>query len=152
MFGTSVTFIFSPTVTPQTTSITEFLKLLQNLVDKTRVSYSCVKHPMTAGDNICGRCANQHCSDCVVFPYGASGTAICIACALELGGVQRQHGGPKISRQALRKRMAAHQVEQAEQAVASSSAELTPSDLFLWLDDAHEATDLPGGWKQSYLP
>ncbi len=104
---------------------------------------------MSSGDHICRVCGSQYCSECVVFPYGASRGAVCIACALELGGVQRQHSNhPKLSRRAIRKRIAA---QQAEQPVATESdQELALPEIIEWLDDADEGSDLPGGWKQSY--
>ena len=104
---------------------------------------------MSSGEHICRVCGSQYCAECVVFPYGASRGAVCIACALELGGVQRQHSNhPKLSRRAIRKRIAA---QQAEQPVATDSAEeLALPQILEWLDDADEGSDLPGGWKQSY--
>jgi len=104
---------------------------------------------MSSGEHICRVCGSQYCPECVVFPYGASRGAVCIACALELGGVQRQHSNhPKLSRRAIRKRIAA---QQAEQPVTPMAVEETSQpDLIAWLDDADEGADLPGGWKQSY--
>ena len=104
---------------------------------------------MSSGEHICRVCGSQYCAECVVFPYGASRGAVCIACALELGGVQRQHSNhPKLSRRAIRKRIAA---QQAEQPVASDNdQELALPEIIEWLDDADEGSDLPGGWKQSY--
>lgn len=63
-----------------------------------------------------------------------------------------------MSSRAIKKRIAAHQSEQtaiaAQTALVSAqiSTQLSPPDFFLWLDDANEASEQPGGWKQSYQP
>jgi hypothetical protein len=104
---------------------------------------------MTAAEHVCGQCGTEYCPECVVFPFGVSRGAVCIACALELGGVQRQHSrNPKLSRREIRKRIAAQQAEAP--AATSTSDELPLPEPIIWLDDANEGSELPGGWKQSY--
>ncbi len=104
---------------------------------------------MTAAEHICGECGTQYCAECVVFPYGVSRGAVCIACALELGGVQRQHSrGPKLSRREIRKRIAAQKSEQLLQGAIQEPLPLP--EVISWLDDSGEGAELPGGWKQSY--
>lgn len=122
------------------------------------MSFSCVKHPMTMGEYICGECGHQFCPECVVFPFGTSKPPTCIACALELGGVRRQSTGrPKLTRKAIRQRLAEQRalqeanaaelarIEELEAANAAAS-EGDPS----WMDGAVEAEELPGGWKQTF--
>ncbi|MDQ2679374.1 MAG: hypothetical protein M3Y51_11570 [Actinomycetota bacterium] len=122
------------------------------------MSFSCVKHPMTMGEYICGECGHQFCPECVVFPFGASKPPTCIACALELGGVRRQRTGrPKLTRKAIRQRLAEQRALQDANAAALAEAaaieqgaasrhEQDPS----WLDGSVEAEELPGGWKQTF--
>ena len=123
------------------------------------MSFSCVKHPMTMGEYICGECGHQFCPECVVFPFGTSKPPTCIACALELGGVRRQRTGrPKLTRKAIRQRLAEQRELQrrnaellAEQtahldAAAESPGAQDPS----WMGGEVEAEELPGGWKQTF--
>lgn len=122
------------------------------------MSFSCVKHPMTVGEHICGECGHQFCPECVVFPFGASRPPLCIACALELGGVRRQASNrPKLSRRSIRQRLAlqrelattepeAVEPEPAPEAEPVSGVVTPP----VFLDDGVAADDLPGGWTQRY--
>ena len=117
------------------------------------MSFSCVKHPMTAGEYICGECGHQYCPECVVVPFWASKPPLCITCALEMGGVRRQATNrPKLTRKSIRQRLALQRSAAAERAVIEEttidSAE-APAEV-TWIDDSTEADDLPGGWKQSY--
>ncbi len=122
------------------------------------MSFSCVKHPMTMGEYICGECGHQFCPECVVFPFGASKPPTCIACALELGGVRRQRTGrPKLTRKAIKQRLAEQRALQEEQAaalaaVAAADAQMVAPDANdpSWMDGSVEAEELPGGWKQTF--
>lgn len=116
------------------------------------VSFSCVKHPMTMGEHICGECGHQFCPECVVFPFGTSRPPMCIACALERGGVRRQSvGRPKLTRRSIKERLAA-QRELADHASASrndrSDAPVVGGEEFL-RDDV-DPDRLPGAWRQQY--
>ncbi len=130
------------------------------------MSFSCVKHPMTMGEYICGECGHQFCPECVVFPFGPSKLPMCIACALELGGVRRQSTGrPKLARKSIRERLS---LQQEQQRAALSGDEVpeqsepqpelaepgtppvtTPEDD-AWLEGHVDADDLPGGWSRSF--
>jgi hypothetical protein len=122
------------------------------------VSFSCVRHPMTMGEHICGECGHQFCPECVVFPFGTSKPAMCITCALERGGVRRQSTGrPKLARKSIRDRIAlqrqltspapapAHEPV-ADQGPAAPPA-ATPDP---WLEGHVEPEDVPGAWRQEY--
>lgn len=117
------------------------------------MSFSCVKHPMTVGEYVCGECGHQFCPECVVFPFGTSKPPMCIACALERGGVRRQASNrPKLSRRSIRQRLSLQRqvVEQqtvVEQTPVEEAVETSPP---VWFDDTVEADDLPGGWKQNF--
>lgn len=120
------------------------------------MSFSCVKHPMTMGEYICGECGHQFCPECVVFPFGASKPPVCIACALELGGVRRQKvDRPKLARKSIKERLALQRTqsavptEPAPDAVAAGAAGSEPEDVE-WLDGSVDAEDVPGGWSTSY--
>ena len=122
------------------------------------MSFSCVKHPMTMGEYICGECGHQFCPECVVFPFGTAKPPTCIACALELGGVRRQRTGrPKLTRKAIRQRLAAQRELQdanaaalADAAAIEQSAAAEGAQDPSWLDGSVEAEELPGGWKQTF--
>ncbi len=123
------------------------------------MSFSCVKHPMTMGEYICGECGHQFCPECVVFPFGTAKPPTCIACALELGGVRRQKTGrPKLTRKAIRQRLAEQRQLQEEHAAAIAAAAAldaasqvpgaTPDPT--WMEGSVSAEELPGGWKQTF--
>ena len=118
------------------------------------MSFSCVKHPMTMGEYICGECGHQFCPECVVFPFGTSKPPTCIACALELGGVRRQSTGrPKLTRKAIRQRLTEQrelqaQLTQVAEATAATGPDEGGADAESgWLDGAEQ---MPGSWKQTY--
>lgn len=116
------------------------------------MSSSCVRHPMTLGSHICGDCGHQFCTECVVHPYGPSKAPLCIACALELGGVRRQRTGrPKLTRRSIRERLAAQRDGSATPIPADEPALDPPvTDRDPWLDGDVAAEELPGGWSQRY--
>lgn len=114
-------------------------------------SFSCVKHPMTMGEYICGDCGHQFCPECVVFPFGTAKPPLCIACALERGGVRRQSvGRPKLTRKSIKERLAL-QRQMADQAAASRAPErghVTSEDAFL--EGQVDPAELPGAWRKEY--
>lgn len=117
------------------------------------MSFSCVKHPMTSGEYICGECGHQFCPECVVFPFGTSKPPLCISCALELGGVRRQaNNRPKLTRKSIRQRLSMQREAIAHRDAAQQEAVVAPAEAaeVSWLDDTTEADNLPGGWKQTY--
>ncbi len=120
------------------------------------VSFSCVRHPMTMGEHICGECGHQFCPECVVFPFGTSKPAMCITCALERGGVRRQSTGrPKLARKSIRERIAlqrqltapAPAPEPAPDQAPAAPPAATPDP---WLEGHVEPEDVPGAWRQEY--
>lgn len=112
------------------------------------MSFSCVKHPMTMAQHICGECGHQFCPECVVFPFGASKPPFCITCALELGGVRRHATNrPKLTRKSIRRRLAMQRQIRTPEPVVQP-----PSDPNgqRWLDGAVDAQDVPGAWQQRF--
>ncbi len=70
---------------------------------------SCVRHPMAVSEHVCGRCGHEFCPECVVFPFGLSKSPMCISCALEAGGVRRQHTGrPRLSHKSVKRKVKGH--------------------------------------------
>ena len=115
------------------------------------MSFSCVKHPMTMAQHICGECGHQFCPECVVFPFGVSKAPACIACALELGGVRRQSTGrPKLTRKSIKQRLAMQR--QITPPKKPKAAPAPPPDRSeqQWMDGQVGADDVPGGWKRTY--
>ena len=115
-------------------------------------SSSCVKHPMTVGEHICGECGHQFCTACVVYPFGTAKPPICIACALERGGVRRQAvGRPKLTRKSIRERLA---LQRQREEVASAPHAPPPApaevDEQAWLGGDVDPVDVPGAWRQQY--
>jgi len=108
---------------------------------------------MTVGEHVCGECGHQFCPECVVFPFGTSRPPLCIACALELGGVRRQpRNRPKLSRRSIRQRLSLQRDLAKAQAAPEPSAPepteaVTPP---VFLGDDVVADELPGGWTQHY--
>ncbi len=116
------------------------------------VSFSCVKHPMTMGEYICGDCGHQFCPECVVFPFGTTRPPMCIACALERGGVRRQSvGRPKLTRRSIKERLAM-QRDLADRAAASRTPQHAEpgGSREEFLRDDEDPDRLPGAWRQEY--
>jgi hypothetical protein len=114
------------------------------------VSFSCVKHPMTMGEHICGDCGHQFCPECVVFPFGTSKPPLCIACALERGGVRRQSvGRPKLTRKSIKERLAIQRGLQ-EQTAAQTPAAPAASDEDVFLGGQADPGEQPGSWRKQY--
>ena len=104
---------------------------------------------MTMGEHICGECGHQFCAECVVFPFGAAKPPMCIACALERGGVRRQSTG----RPSIKERLALQRRAQApddEYATTSETPAAETDDDEAWLEGRVQADELPGGWRQEY--
>lgn len=118
------------------------------------MSSTCVRHPMTAAEHVCGHCGLDHCAECVVHPFGQQRAALCITCALLAAGV-RPAGTvrPRTSRRQARERT--EELRRAREAAAgdaaaggaASAAAEVPEEL-RWLGDADG--ELPGGWHVSW--
>jgi hypothetical protein len=114
------------------------------------VSFSCVKHPMTMAQHICGECGHQFCPECVVFPFGASKPPACIACALELGGVRRQSTGrPKLTRKSIKQRLAMQRRISVPEP-ATPPEPVGPDSEQQWMDGSVPAEEVPGSWSQTF--
>lgn len=125
------------------------MPILRGMEPMSVESFSCVKHPMTLGEHICGECGHQFCTECVVFPFGTAKPPLCIPCALEKGGVRRQPTGrPKLTRRSIKERLSNRQ--QAEPAPAPATPAPTRSDQEPWLDDELDPDRVPGAWRQRY--
>jgi hypothetical protein len=127
------------------------------------VSFSCVKHPMTLAQHICGECGHQFCPECVVFPFGMTKPPACIACALELAGVRRQATGrPKLTRKSIKRRLAmqrpistAVHPPVAEEPAPTPAAEAAPGapvahDVTASVDGGVGEPDNTGSWRHTY--
>lgn len=114
------------------------------------MSFSCVKHPMTMAQHICGECGHQFCPECVVFPFGTKKPPTCVTCALELGGVRRSTTGrPKLTRKSIKRRLAMQrQISVPKQGPAPANDPAT--DEQQWMEGQVGAEDVPGGWSQTY--
>jgi len=53
---------------------------------------TCMLHPFETADRICGTCGNWHCDACLVTPWGPRKPALCVACAIQQGGVRKTAG------------------------------------------------------------
>lgn len=123
---------------------------LDNFADE---SFSCSRHSMEWAEHICGECGFQFCTDCVVFPFGASKPPLCVACALERGGVRRQHR-QKLSKRETKKRLEALRARRAEAEspltpppVPESFPDIGVEPSFL---DTEGPDNLPGAWTQTF--
>jgi hypothetical protein len=52
------------------------------------VKRGCRKHPSESAQGVCVGCRSALCRICVVEPFGDRGAALCVPCALEVGGVR----------------------------------------------------------------
>jgi hypothetical protein len=109
---------------------------------------SCTRHPMDPAEHVCGRCGRDHCSTCVVHPFGPARPAMCIGCALAVGGVRSfSRAAPAAPRRTMRRKLRAARRGAAGSTPAPDPAP-EPPERVEWLDDADE--DLPGGWHVTY--
>lgn len=112
---------------------------------------SCVKHPMAVSEHVCRRCGHEFCPECVVFPQGLRKPPLCITCALEAGGVRRQHTGrPRFTRREVRSRLHAH--DDLVRHLANQPAPAPPAQEVQepeFLEDTNRVEDL-GGWSQTF--
>ena len=115
------------------------------------MSFSCVKHPMTMAHHICGECGHQFCPECVVFPFGAAKPPMCIACALEAGGVRRQSTGrPKLTRRSIRQRLAMQRPISPPKSTPPPPPPPSQDTEREWMEGSAGPQDVPGGWSQHY--
>lgn len=105
---------------------------------------------MTMGEYICGDCGHQFCPECVVFPFGTRKPPLCIACALERGGVRRQSvGRPKLTRKSIKERLALQrQLQSAATPTGDASPATAPAEP--WVDETADPADAPGAWREQY--
>lgn len=107
---------------------------------------------MSISNEVCQRCGHDFCSECLVYPFGAHKGAMCIACALEAGGVSRQKTGrPRLSRKEVRQRVA-HSPPTVEQATAPEPAGEAPGtddEDLAWLYGDVDPEAL-GGWSRRF--
>lgn len=114
-------------------------------------SFSCTRHSMAWADHICGECGYQYCGECVVFPFGATKPPLCVACALERGGVRRQQR-QKLSKketkrrlELLRTRRATAEANQEQQPDPFSDTPVEPTLL-----ESENPDGFPGAWTQTF--
>lgn len=120
------------------------------------MSTACVKHPMTIGDDICSSCGHMFCTECIVFPFGADRPGLCIACALERGGVRaRATRWPRLPRRTVRERLRtsrrdATQDSTSDQDSATDQDVDTEPVVESWLGDDDPIEGIPGAWSATY--
>jgi hypothetical protein len=106
---------------------------------------------MAVSEHVCSRCGHGFCTECVVFPYGLRKPPLCISCALEAGGVRRQHTGrPRFTRRDVRSRLRTHDKEArdlAAQEVPETPVEADDEPQFIGDDSRIEEL---GGWSQTF--
>jgi hypothetical protein len=89
----------------------------------------CNRHPFLLSENLCGRCGQEFCRECLVFPRGQK-LPLCVTCAVARSGVRTSRDGG-LSKRAIRNRLKARQAELAD---------ATPAPL-------HEIENpIPAGW------
>lgn len=54
----------------------------------------CDRHRHGRAVGLCRRCGHDFCGDCLVRPFGTSEPALCVECALVVGGVRRRRARP----------------------------------------------------------
>lgn len=110
---------------------------------------SCVRHPMAVSEHVCGRCGHEFCPECVVFPFGLAKPPMCISCALEAGGIRRQHTGrPKLAPKTVKRRLRSKADEPpapAQPAPAPVEDEQDEEWLSGQVDPEHS-----GGWSKTF--
>lgn len=102
----------------------------------------CARHPFALATDVCGECGVGFCADCLVYPFGDRRPAMCLTCALAVGGVRRthshHHGRLRPRDLELRRRLLAEATEGADP--DPLRIELAPTTSF---DEAEAASHLP---------
>lgn len=66
----------------------------------------CIRHPFELSQNFCSHCGQEFCRDCLVYPKGPKKPALCVTCAIAVGGVRSTAAKhPPISKRELKRRM-----------------------------------------------
>jgi hypothetical protein len=52
----------------------------------------CERHLFDQAVDLCGRCGQEFCSDCLVYSFGAKKPPFCLPCAVEAAGVRQGAG------------------------------------------------------------
>ncbi|MEZ5269662.1 MAG: hypothetical protein R2714_12735 [Microthrixaceae bacterium] len=107
---------------------------------------------MAVSEQVCTRCGHDFCTECVVFPFGVSKGPLCISCALEAGGVSKQHTGrPKLAGKEIKRR-----VSNVPAPSAASSADTDDSNADdeadldqAWLNGEVDV-ESSGGWSRTF--
>jgi hypothetical protein len=55
----------------------------------------CARHVSEPGSGRCGRCSEDFCADCLVFPRGPRKPGLCIPCAMNKAGVPASPAGSR---------------------------------------------------------
>ena len=50
----------------------------------------CERHDLDTAVDLCRRCRDGFCETCLVYPFGPAEPALCLDCALAVGGVRRR--------------------------------------------------------------
>jgi hypothetical protein len=53
---------------------------------------TCEQHSFEVAVDLCDACRHAFCPDCLVYPHGLQGPALCIPCAIEFSGVRAKAG------------------------------------------------------------
>lgn len=105
---------------------------------------------MAVSQHVCGRCGHEFCTECVLFPFGLSKAPMCISCALEAGGIRRQHTGrPRLAPRIVKQRVAEHNRRTPVVAPEPEPEPVTDDDDEAWLSGDARAEE-SGGWSQTY--
>ncbi|HEY2427610.1 MAG TPA: hypothetical protein VGI06_01675 [Acidimicrobiales bacterium] len=59
------------------------------LEERPAVTGRCEKHAFDPAVDICSKCGQARCGDCLVYPFGPKKPPFCINCALVAGGIRR---------------------------------------------------------------
>ena len=103
----------------------------------------CERHLFDRAIDLCGRCGGEYCTDCLVYPFGASKPPFCLPCAVARGGVRSNAptyqalSGRKLRqlqkhrKQALVAAQAAQAAQAAESGVPTEPDQLAPDAAFV---------------------
>jgi hypothetical protein len=78
----------------------------------------CGKHVFETSDDVCGKCGNEFCSECLVYSFGPKRPPFCITCAIAAAGIRSSAAGPGLSRRQLKR---IRKEREAAQALADAS-------------------------------
>jgi hypothetical protein len=92
----------------------------------------CERHLFDQAIDLCGRCGQEFCADCLVYSFGATKPPFCLPCAVEAAGVRQGAGFKAAGSRKERKAFA----RRREEFLSERSERLDIPNSYVHMDDS----------------